>query len=259
MSAQNLLTVGFNVAELSAEAQEVLAIVEKLYAELKKYDGMKVSPISASGVTELVAAVKSQQTSMESLQTTIADLGLAMKTYNQVAAETAKINAKIAVSDSELGKANAAAKVQLQENTRALKEKAQAANQDFQLRKAIEEEEKQLRKDAVAAEKQAAKDKSDADKAYTKEYERLLKERDAAAKKADADQKKRDAEQAKQKVAAGKQAVKDSDLYNQLVNKRKDLETKYANALISKAPKAEQKDLAKQLQEANAAIKEVDK
>jgi hypothetical protein len=259
MSQQNLLGIGFDVNTLSAEAQQVLTIVQNLYTELKKYDGMKISPIASSGVTELVSAAKAQQTSVEALNKTISDLSLSLKTYNQVAKETASVNAKIAISDTELGKANAAAKVQLDERKRALKEEAQNNNQSFQQRKKQREDEERNKKFTEDNEKA----RLERQKAYQKEQDRLQAEYAKEQKKRQAenerDKKKSDSEEAKRKAQEAKDAVKQSNLYQQLQDKRKDLESKYANAVISKAPKDVQKGLAAELREANQAIEGVDK
>jgi len=259
MSQQNLLGVGFDVNALSAEAQQVLQIVEKLYAELKKYDGMKISPISAGGVSELVAAAKSQQTSIEKLNKTISDLALATRTYNQVANETASINAKIAVSSSDAAKANAAAKVQLQENNKELMNNARAANDSYQLRKGIEAEEKVNNASALAEKKRIDDEKAASDREYTRTWNRLLKERDATQRKADADRIRAARAEERRLEQEGKNALKNNDLYAQLKLKQKDLETRVANASINKLSPKIQKGLVEELNAVNVAIGRVDK
>jgi hypothetical protein len=71
MPEQNLLSIGFNVSELSAEAQQVLKIVEDLYKQLKQYDNLKLSPVNVVGLTQLTAAIQAQQTQLNSLNTTL--------------------------------------------------------------------------------------------------------------------------------------------------------------------------------------------
>jgi len=262
MSQQNLLGVGFDVNALSAEAQQVLAIVEKLYAELKKYDGMKISPISAGGMSELVAAAKAQQTSIESLNKTVSDLALATRAYNQVANETAAINAKIAVSSSDVAKANAAAKVQLQENNKALMDKARLENDDYQLRKGIEQEEKDNATKALAEKKKNDAAKTASDREYTRTWNRLLKERDAEERKAEAKRIRDARAEDRRREKEGQNALKQNDLLAQLKLKQADLQTRIANAelsggVVTPQSAAARNALVKELTEVNTAIASV--
>ena len=284
---QNLLSIGFNVSELSAEAQQVLTIVQNLYKELEKYDGMKISPISASGLSELTASIKAQQSQSESLTKVISDMGLAFREYNKIAEETARINAKVAVSDSEVAKANAAAKVALKEKQTQLKENALAEDKDHQARMSRIAQEKQAAKDEATllrliAEEEAENNrianekKKASDAAYAKWWQEQLENEELAYKSMDAKrndiQKRWDAsrrraasiaqkqsdDEIKRREAEGRAMLKQNDLFNQLKQKQATLELMYTNAIVGGAPKGQRDDLARQLTEANQAINSVE-
>jgi hypothetical protein len=72
---------------------------------------------------------------------------------------------------------------------------------------------------------------------------------------------KRSAGNASNSLAAtmGKNALKENDLYQQLINKRNLLETQYTNSILNKDPKDKQQGLANQLRVANIEINTVNK
>jgi hypothetical protein len=287
MNEQNLLSIGFNVADLQTQADQVETIVTNLYKTLEGYDNAKLSPINTTGLTELVNATKAQQVQMQKLQTTVTELSLAMREYSRVADETAKINAKISVSESQLAKDNAAARVSYSEKQKLLKQEARDKDELYQKNKALKQkeaadaqfeadfekalaEEKVANKKAAAAqeaeiqaqlteqEKIANQSKAAADREYVRMYTSLLEEKEAAENLAAANKKKLDAEAQKNAAAQGKAALAQNDLYKQLQLKQQDLTTRFRNAQISGASKGEQAGLAAELTAVNKEIAKID-
>jgi len=78
MAAQNIISLGFNVEELSAEKKQVLDIYKDMFDQLRAYDGLKVSPINISGITELKNYVQQSTAAMNELNATVQNLNKAL-------------------------------------------------------------------------------------------------------------------------------------------------------------------------------------
>jgi len=250
MSQQNLLSVGFNIPELTEQAAQVEAIVVGLYNELKKYDGMKISPINVSGLSELITATKAQQVAVEGLTVKMTDLGLAMKTHNDLAAQVASNNAKIAASESDVAKAAVATKVELQEVNKEMIKNAQENNARYQQRMKLLEDERELNKLIAEEEKANQKKKTQANNEYESGFKKLV-----AEEKTENKNKIKDANQTAE--ANGRAMLKENDLYKRLLQQRADLRVRYQNALISGAPKAARNELANELTGVSTAIDKI--
>jgi hypothetical protein len=88
MSQQNLLGVGFDTAQLQADAKQVEQIVEALYAKLRGYDNVKLQPIDVTGLTQLTQAIQSQQQQLNGLTQSMNNLVTAMNSYNTTLGQT---------------------------------------------------------------------------------------------------------------------------------------------------------------------------
>jgi len=102
MSQQNLLGIGFNVAELDAQSKQVEKIVVDLYNTLKQYDNVKLSPVDVTGLQQLTNSIQQQQTQINNLVQSVNSLGTAMINYNSTLAttNTTAANAATAINNS---------------------------------------------------------------------------------------------------------------------------------------------------------------
>ncbi len=66
MAVSNIIEFGFNVAELTEEKQQVLAIFSDLYEKINNYP--KVNPINVSGVGELKSVIQQQTLILEEIR-----------------------------------------------------------------------------------------------------------------------------------------------------------------------------------------------
>jgi hypothetical protein len=73
--AQNIIELGFNTEELSAEKKVVLDLLVDMFEQLKKYDGTKFNPLGAGGLSEL-------KKSLQDGQKALADFLTKAKEYN---------------------------------------------------------------------------------------------------------------------------------------------------------------------------------
>lgn len=124
MSQQNLLSVGFNVPELQAQAKEVEAIVVALFEKLKQYDNIKLSPVDLTGLQQLTQSIQAQQQQLQSLTSAIQNTGQAFSSLNSTVANnsvnmtnaanaanaaTNAINANTTATNANAGASNAGA------------------------------------------------------------------------------------------------------------------------------------------------------
>src|SRR6185437_12834019 len=126
MPAQNIIELGFNIDELTAEKKQVLDLFVDLFGKLQEYDGTKFNPLGNGGLADLKKSltdgaqamsaftqtaqkyneVVTQQAQKQAAgKKTTDDLGAAMKEYqrnlDQLTATQAKNNA--ASSDAAAG------------------------------------------------------------------------------------------------------------------------------------------------------------
>lgn len=81
--AQNIISLGFNVDELSAEKQQVLSIMVDLFGKLKEYDGTKFDPLGGGGLADLKKSITDGAAAMN-------EYGQSVAKYNQIVTEQAQ-------------------------------------------------------------------------------------------------------------------------------------------------------------------------
>lgn len=238
---QNLLDIGINLAELENQKQQALAIVADFYAKLNTFEGNKVNVIGITGLTELNAATKANQTSTEQLNTSIANLGITLKTYNQLADQNVTLSAKLYESNTAEAKTNADLKVALQEKNRELINSARLENEDYQARiLSIDVARKQ-----ALVEKQAALDIVNANR------EKIKVEREAIELGNQLD---------KQAAKEAKNQLLLTNEYKQLQLALKNAEAEYAKLSLAKGPKSIESQAAlNEVSAINSTITNIDK
>jgi len=142
MSQQNLLSVGFDVAGLQAQAVQVEQIVQKLYADLKAMDSVKLSPIDITGLQQLTQSIKDQQTQMNNLGQSIVNLNNVMNNYNNTLNNANATQAKTVTSVNNSTNA-------INNNTKATQANTNAQNQSTQASNAANSAANQSNKNAT--------------------------------------------------------------------------------------------------------------
>lgn len=80
MSAQNIIELGFNLEELTAEKKQVLDLLVDMFGKLKEYDGTKFNPLGSGGLVDLKKSLADGAAAMSDFQAKAAN-------YNQVITE----------------------------------------------------------------------------------------------------------------------------------------------------------------------------
>jgi hypothetical protein len=98
MSAQNIIELGFNVEELTAEKKVVLDLLTDLFQQLEKYDGTKFNPLGNGGLADLKKSLQDGATAMQEFQEKVAN-------YNKVVTEQFQKQQQAAASTAQLSQA----------------------------------------------------------------------------------------------------------------------------------------------------------
>lgn len=141
MSAQNIIELGFNIEELTAEKKQVLDLFVDLFGKLQEYDGTKFNPLGNGGLGDLkksltdgaqaMAAftqtaqkyneVITQQAQKQSAGAkTTSDLGAAMKEYQRIINQLATAQAKNNAASSDAAEGLAAERAALRQRNAEL-------------------------------------------------------------------------------------------------------------------------------------------
>lgn len=99
MSAQNVIELGFNVEELSAEKKQVLDLLTDLFQQLEKYDGTKFNPLGNGGIADLKKSLQDGSAAMQEFQEKVAN-------YNKVVTEQHQKQQEVKKSTDELATTN---------------------------------------------------------------------------------------------------------------------------------------------------------
>src|SRR6185437_7478442 len=68
MPAQNIIELGFNIDELTAEKKQVLDLFVDLFGKLKEYDGTKFNPLGGGGLADLKKSINDGAQAMGEFQ-----------------------------------------------------------------------------------------------------------------------------------------------------------------------------------------------
>lgn len=149
MSAQNVIELGFNVEELTAEKKQVLDLMTDLFQQLEKYDGTKFNPLGNGGVGDLKKAMLEGAAAMQEFQEKVAnynkvvteqfqkqqqtkkstdELTLATKEYEKIVNQTATTQAKQNAAGSTAAENLAIEKDQLRQRNKELSDAAKFLN-----------------------------------------------------------------------------------------------------------------------------------
>lgn len=100
MSAQNIVSLGFNVEELTAEKKQVLDLFVDLFGKLQEYDGTKFNPLGNGGLVDLKKSLTDGAAAMTAF-------GETAQKYNAIVTEQAQKQAAGKKTTDELSSAMA--------------------------------------------------------------------------------------------------------------------------------------------------------
>lgn len=237
----NLLTTRIDLAQLEADKNAAISIVESLFSDLNKYDGKKISPISITGLSELNASLNATNTSFNSLKGTITEFSLALQQYQKTSDAVAVTQAKIAVASSGEAQELANLKVQLSELNKQNIENAKSDNAIVQQRIL------QANQQNALAQKQKQDEQSIA--ALRQENAAAIKQETAA-----------EVLKAKADIQEAKNLLLLNDEYAQLILRQKELKSQYANLYAGGLGKtAAATNVLVDLKQVNGVIGTIDK
>src|SRR6185437_7658556 len=98
MSAQNIISFGFNIDELNAEKKQVLDLFVDMFGKLKEYDGTKFNPLGNGGLADLKRSITEGSQALSAFNDTA-------KKYNDTITEQAKRQAASKQTTSDLSTA----------------------------------------------------------------------------------------------------------------------------------------------------------
>lgn len=101
MPGQNIIELGFNEAELSAQQKRVVALLTQIYDLTKQLDGVKISPVNITGFTELNKSVKEQAAILEKANKISQDYAKTQLILAKAEEARAKANLANAKTDTE--------------------------------------------------------------------------------------------------------------------------------------------------------------
>lgn len=128
MPAQNIIELGFNIDELTAEKKQVLDLIVDLFGKLHEYDGTKFNPLGGGGLADLkksiadgaqaMAAfgqtaqkynevVAQQYQKQQAAKKSTDDLSAAMKEHQKILDQIAQAKARANAASTDAGKAAA--------------------------------------------------------------------------------------------------------------------------------------------------------
>jgi len=168
---ENLVTIGIDTKKLEQDLNTVREMYVALFKDLESYSNKTVSPLNATGFSELNTSIKQTNEAVGKLAVSLEKLSAATQRQAQKAAETDLVwkkygqtldkienqEAEMQVQQTEAAQVAANNTAQIKENNKALEENARANNADYQAR---------------VQNAQAEKDQIDAAKAGEKELER---------------------------------------------------------------------------------------
>lgn len=132
MSAQNIVSLGFNVEELTAEKKQVLDLFVDLFGQLKQYDGTRFNPLGNGGLVDLKKSLTDGAAAM-------AAFGQTAQKYNEVVTAQYQKQQAAKKSTDELTLATSEYK-KIQDGLATTQAKANAAGSNAAENLAIEKE-----------------------------------------------------------------------------------------------------------------------
>lgn len=115
--AQNVIELGFNTEELTAEKKVVLDLLTDLFQQLEKYDGTKFNPLGNGGVADLKKSLQDGATAMQEFQEKVANYNKVVTEQFQKQQQTKKSTDELTLATKEYEKiVNTAATTQAKQN-----------------------------------------------------------------------------------------------------------------------------------------------
>lgn len=129
----NVVEIGLDATGFNEQKKKSLQDFIALFEQLEKYDGLKINPVLGEGLLAFNSAIEKTSLLLESLNVKIAtigkgsgaveattELGAAVSQYAVETNKSVNLNAKLAVSTSDVAKENIALKYQLSETTKQM-------------------------------------------------------------------------------------------------------------------------------------------
>lgn len=142
MGAQNIIEIGFDVEQLTAEKKQVLDLLTDLFQQLEKYDGTKFNPLGNGGIADLKKSMQEGAAALQEFQEKVTNYNKvvtdqyqkgqqAAKEYGNTATQTAQTTVK---AGAEMSVAYAGQEGSLRDNIELLVKykSALAVNQEAQ-------------------------------------------------------------------------------------------------------------------------------
>jgi hypothetical protein len=117
LSAQNVIELGFNVEELSAEKKQVLDLMTDLFQQLEKYDGTKFNPLGNGGIADLKKSLIDGAAAMQEFRDKVENYNKVVTEQSQKQQQTKKTTDELTLATKEYEKiVNTAATTQAKQN-----------------------------------------------------------------------------------------------------------------------------------------------
>lgn len=115
--AQNVIELGFNTEELTAEKKVVLDLLTDLFQQLEKYDGTKFNPLGSGGLADLKKSLVDGGAAMQEFNEKVANYNKVVTEQFQKQQQTKKSTDELTLSTKEYEKiVNTAATTQAKQN-----------------------------------------------------------------------------------------------------------------------------------------------
>lgn len=117
MSAQNIISLGFNTEELTAEKKVVLDLLTDLFQQLEKYDGTKFNPLGSGGLADLKKSLVDGGAAMQEFNEKVVNYNKVVTEQYQKQQQTKKSTDELTLATKEHEKiVNTAATTQAKQN-----------------------------------------------------------------------------------------------------------------------------------------------